>query len=279
MRNDMSAFLSLTGAPFAEEPLSGPWIALLLLLALLSMAAYAWLTTLKPWRRRWLSAEHRSILAKYAISYQRLLPEQRKRMERIVAAFVYEKEWRGAGIEVADEMKVMISACAAQLLMGHPRLVLKHFDRIIIYPDSYRNRRTGRMHQGEVRPAAGTILISWDDFVNGYAHTHDAHNVGLHELAHALWFENMIDNGEHHFLSPRFLADWRREAAAEIARIKRREPSFFREYAGTNEAEFFAVAVEYFFEQPLEFRDAMPRHYALLSGMLRQDPANAVLLN
>lgn len=259
--------------------MSSPWALPMLVSALLAMAVYAWLTTMKPWRSRRLSAEHRNILAKYAISYQRLLPEQRKRMERIVAAFVNEKEWQGAGIEVADEMKVMISACAAQLLMGYPGIRLKHFERFIVFPDSYRDRRTGREHQGEVRVASGSILISWDDFVNGYAHTRDAHNVGLHELAHALWFENRIDNEEHRFLPERFMREWREAAQDEIARIKHGTSSFFRDYAGANEAEFFAVAVEYFFEQPLEFRDAMPRHYALLSSILRQDPATATHLN
>lgn len=271
----------LQAAPNANhtDEFSGPWALLLLVVALAGMAAYAWLTTMKPWRSYLLSAEHRAILAKYAISYQRLLPEQRKRMERIVAAFVNDKEWTGAGIEVAEEMKVMISACAAQLLMGYPGIRMKHFERFVVFPDSYRDRRTGRQHQGEVRPASGTIVISWDDFVNGYAHTRDAHNVGLHELAHALWFENRIDNGEHGFLPENFLRQWRTEAQEEILRIKRGEGGFFRDYAGANEAELFAVAVEYFFEQPLEFRDAEPRLYALLTSILRQDPATATHLN
>lgn len=231
------------------------------------------------WRTRKLAPEHKAILAKYAISYRRAHAKDRQRMERIVAAFVNDKEWVGAGIEVLDEMKVMMSACAAQLLRGHSDLVLKHFDKIIVYPDTYRDHRSGRMHQGEVRPKTGAIVISWDDFVNGYAHTRDAHNVGLHELAHALWFENSIENGEDNFLHAGFLRKWNALAEAEIRQIKSGKASFFRDYAGTNEAEFFAVAIEYFFEQPLEFRDALPEHYSVLCSLLRQDPAAALVLN
>ncbi len=231
------------------------------------------------WRTRRLSASERATLAKYAISYQRAHAKDKARMERIVATFVHDKEWVGAGIVVAEEMKVMISACAAQLLRGHPDLVLKHFEKFIVYPDTYRSHRSGRMHEGEVRPATGTIVISWDDFVNGYAHTHDAHNVGLHELAHALWFENTIENGEDNFLHPGFLRTWNELADAEIRSIKAGNASFFRDYAGTNEAEFFAVAVEYFFERPLEFRDALPEHYAVLVSLLKQDPAAVLLMN
>ncbi len=230
-------------------------------------------------RTRKLSPEHMAILVKYAINYQQRLPNDRSRMERIVATFVNDKDWMGVGIEVKEEMKVMISACAAQLLVGHPDLVLEHFDKIIVYPNTYRNHRTGRMHEGEVRPATGTIVIAWDDFVNGYAHNHDAHNVGLHELAHAFWFENNNDNGEDGFLNATFLVRWNELAAAEIERIKAGLTSFFRDYAGLNEAEFFAVAVEYFFERPLEFRDAQPELYDLLCGLLKQDPAAVPVMN
>lgn len=247
---------------------------LALLLALWAAASAGLL-----WRTRKLSSEHRALLSKYAISYQRAHAKDRHRMERIVATFVNDKEWVGAGVQVAEAMKVMISACAAQLLVGHPDLVLEHFDKIIVYPDTYRNHRSGRMHEGEVRPATGTIVISWDDFVNGYAHTHDAHNVGLHELAHALWFENTIANGEDNFLNPVFLRRWNELAGAEIRSIKAGHASFFRDYAGTNEAEFFAVAAEYFFERPLEFREALPQLYAVLCSLLKQDPAAVTVLN
>ncbi|MBK9147040.1 MAG: zinc-dependent peptidase [Flavobacteriales bacterium] len=222
-----------------------------------------------------LSAPHKAILAKYAIHYQRLDDAGKHRMERITAAFMHEKDWVGAGITVAEEMKVMISACAAQLLMGFPDLVLRHFERIVVYPDTYRSPKSGRMHQGEVRPRPGIIIISWEDFVHGYAHSRDAHNVGLHELAHALWFEDMIENSEHNFLDRRLLSMWNRLASEHVSRIKRQEPHFFRDYAGTNQAEFFAVAVEYFFELPLDFRKAEPELYATLSAMLKQDPAVA----
>ena len=70
------------------------------------------------------------------MAYQRLSSKDQQRFEAIVCRFLHEKDWQGAGVEVKDEMKLMVSACAAQLLMGHPDLVLKHFERIIIYPDT-----------------------------------------------------------------------------------------------------------------------------------------------
>lgn len=223
-----------------------------------------------------LGAKERAILSKYAIQYQRLTPQEQRIFERKVAHFVVDKTWVGAGITVALEMKVMISACAAQLLQGFPEVELKHFNRIVVYPQAYRSHRSGRLHQGEVRPVVGLIIISWDDFLHGYAHSRDAHNVGLHEMAHALWFENTIINGEDHFLRPDLLERWQQLASAEMALIRAGKPRFMRDYAGTNQAEFFAVAVEYFFERPSEFKKAAPAIYGCLAELLLQDPAQAL---
>ena len=224
--------------------------------------------------RRKLQPDHYAVLSKYAIHYQKLGNPDKRRFERLVAAFIQDKEWRGARMHVAEEMKVMISACAAELLFGFPQdLVLRHFETIIIFPDSYRSAKSGRLHQGEVRPQSGVIMISWKDFVHGYAHTRDAHNVGLHEMAHALWFENRIQNGEQDFLHPELLQDWIDHADEEIERIREGKSRLLRGYAGTNQAEFFAVAVEYFFERPVEFKQDLPELYTTLCAMLRQDPA------
>jgi len=45
-------------------------------------------------------------------------------------------------------------------------------------------------------------------------------------------------------------------------------------YGATNQAEFFAVATECFFEQPRKMRQRHAELYEVLSGFYRQDPAN-----
>jgi Mlc titration factor MtfA (ptsG expression regulator) len=47
---------------------------------------------------------------------------------------------------------------------------------------------------------------------------------------------------------------------------------FFRAYAVKNSQEFFAVAVENFFEKSGEFHDWNPKLYSTLVKMLNQDP-------
>jgi Mlc titration factor MtfA (ptsG expression regulator) len=221
--------------------------------------------------------EHQlQVVAKYFQFFGRLTPPQQRRFEHLVASFVNDKEWQGVGIEVKEEMQVMIGASAAQLMFGLPDLTLMHFDHILVYASAFLHHRTGRMHQGEVNPQIGIIRISWEHYLKGYARPFDGVNVALHELAHALWFEDFIPNAEDDFFDGAALADWKKLAAGEIDHIRHGENGLFGSYAGTNAEEFFAVAVEYFFERPVAFRDQRPGLYRTLCALLKQDPAAAV---
>lgn len=57
-----------------------------------------------------------------------------------------------------------------------------------------------------------------------------------------------------------------------MKRIKQKENTFLRPYAGTNREEFFAVCVEQFFEQPEESKENCPERYFTLANLLKQDP-------
>ena len=54
------------------------------------------------------------------------------------------------------------------------------------------------------------------------------------------------------------------------------EKSYFRAYASTNIHEFFAVAVEYFFEDPINFREQRGVLYQATCKVLMQDMAMRV---
>ncbi|MBK9174752.1 MAG: zinc-dependent peptidase [Flavobacteriales bacterium] len=196
-------------------------------------------------------------------------------MERITAAFMHEKDWVGAGITVAEEMKVMIAPAPRSCSWASRTWCCGTSSASSCIRTPTDRRRAAACTKGGASPDRASSSSAGEDFVHGYAHSRDAHNVGLHELAHALWFEDMTENSEHNFLDRRLLSLWNRMASEHVARIKRQEPHFFRDYAGTNQAEFFAVAVEYFFELPLDFRKAEPEFYATLSAMLKRDPAVA----
>lgn len=246
----------------------------------ITLGAFHLLGLLMRWLASILNPGHlritdsdRGLLERHLPYYGLLSAKDRRAFERRVGHWMNDKEWHGRGVEVTRKMRVLIAGSAVQVTFGLDPLLLMHFTRIIVYPDQYRNRTQDRDHIGEVNPGMRVIAISWKHFMEGFGDGTDARNVGLHEMAHALWFENEIPNGEDGFLRPQHMKTWRELARAEAERINAGEKRFFRDYAGTNQAEFFAVAVEYFFERPEGYREQLPELYEAMCQLLGQDPA------
>lgn len=220
-----------------------------------------------------LTNDYRIILEQHFTYYQKLSPENKRKFEKRVHLFINSKIFIPRRFKkVTTEMKTLIAASAVQLTFGFQALTMPHFKRILIYPDSYYSSIRKTYHKGEVNPAARLIVFSWRGFLEGYEDTSDSSNLGLHEMAHVLKLENKIFNNEVGFLDPILYNKWEMLAMKHIARLRTEEDPLFRKYAAENEYEFFAVAVENFFERPILFQETHPELYEVLKGLLNQDP-------
>jgi len=215
----------------------------------------------------------KEILKNYFPYYNQLKPDHKRKFERKLVYFIFSKYFipRNFG-GVTDEMKVLIAASAVQLTFGLPRVFMAHFNRILIYPDDYYSEITRRYHRGEVNPAYRTIVLSWRSFVMGYLQPTGTTNVGLHEMAHALRLQNIIRVNEFDFFDAELLDVFDQWADRVCAQMEEGGVRFFRPYACTNHQEFFAVAVENFFERPAAFKKELPELYGVMTRLLNQDP-------
>jgi len=220
-----------------------------------------------------LKQKYRIHLQEHSLYYQILPAKEKKRFEKRVQRFINLKQFIGRDFEqVTDEMKALIAGAAVQLTFGLPGIFLSHFKKILIYPNNYYSTINLKFHKGEVNPKHGIIVLSWHSFVEGFLDHNDSMNLGLHEMAHALRLENNIFNKEFKFLNQEALQLWTTEAEKEIEKSKSSGQSFFRRYAFTDEQEFFAVAVENFFEKPADFSRYNLALYRALARLLNQDP-------
>lgn len=214
----------------------------------------------------------RAILEKHFRFYHFLPLKSRRIFEHRVAKFIRLKEFIPRQMdEITLEMKVLIAASAIQLTFGFPKIFLSYFKYIIVFPDQFFSNANQRYHKGEVNPGAKAIVLSWRHFVQGYADSEGV-NLGLHEMAHALQLENIVMNYEYDFLDAEAIRNWQELASTEIARMREGQESLFRAYGSTNHLEFFAVAVENFFERPEEFAAYSYPMYKAMSDLIRQDP-------
>jgi MtfA peptidase len=179
---------------------------------------------------------------------------------------------RGGLGEVTSEMELLIGATITLVIFGWKNLKLAHFHTILIYPNTYFSSINKSYHRGEVNPRHGLIVMSWQCFVEGLANPNDGINLGIHEVAHALKLANRIDtDGEREF-DPKAWAEYKKWVPAEMEKIRLGIPTVFRESAALNEHEFFAVALESFFEKSLEFKLYHPELYKAMVILMRQNP-------
>ncbi len=177
-------------------------------------------------------------------------------------------------LKLTRAMKAIISCAPAQLLLFLPTEGLSFFKRIIVYPDYYNSRITHKRHKGEVNPGLRTIVFSWRGIAEGLQRPDDGLNLLLHEFAHALWLEHRLVGHEYKVLDNALIKEFEIYAESEMQKLSANDKHFFRRYAFENIEEFFAVAVENFFERTQEFHHEQPELYRILAHLFKQDPQN-----
>ena len=207
--------------------------------------------------------------------YQKLDDSSKAKFLKRVIRFISVKEFRAlGGLQITEEMVVLVSASAVQLTFGLKEFQLEHFRKIFIYPKEFYSKTSKEYHKGETN-LGGVIVLSWKHFVEDYVKENDNLNVGLHEMAHALRFDRMKGDSYDVFFA-QYMEKWQVISTEEFTKLKEQKPSVFRSYGGSNFNEFFSVCVEYFFESPADFKRALPEMYRHMTILLNQDPAAGI---
>lgn len=222
-----------------------------------------------------LDDEQVSFLSRFFPYYAGLKPDHQREFEERVFFFLQEKKFipRGSLKEIPPKVKLLIAATAVKVSFGFREFKFEHFDKIVVYPDSYYSTINQQYHYGEVNPKLGIIVLSLVNFLEGVADPVSGRNLGIHEMAHALKLENQIHyNKGSVVFNPTRWRQYAEHANLAIEKISKGEQSIFRAYAGTNKHEFFAVALELFFEKSSELKAYHPELYQALVYLLKQDP-------
>ncbi len=213
-------------------------------------------------------AEWREVLERRVPFYRTLSAAKRAKLEGLVQIFLAEKEFIGAGgLELDDAMRVIIAASAVRLVLN---LDIDRFDRlreIVVYPNAYRRPREDPVLLGEAHDW-GVVVLAWDAVCEGLARPRDGHDPALHEMAHVLDRANGSFDGTPELHARGDYRPWALVMSEHYLRLKRNqspENQVLDGYAATNEAEFFAVATETFFERPELLERRLPELYRELA--------------
>jgi Mlc titration factor MtfA (ptsG expression regulator) len=264
-------------------------------LVVCAMAAAAWLMAQPLWQRWHRSrlragvfpAAWRSILRHRVPLYVRLPADLQLRLRQDMLVFLAEKPFLGcAGLQVTDEMRVMVAAFACMPLLGARRDYYPELQRILLYPGAFATREQligdDGVHSETVHGLAGQswvqgqVLLSWSDVQQGAADPADGSNVVIHEFAHQLDQSKGYANGAPPLKNRQAYRCWSTVMQAEFDALCRRleggDEGLIGAYAATDPAEFFAVCSELFFERATELEEQHPQLFSELRTYYRINP-------
>jgi Mlc titration factor MtfA (ptsG expression regulator) len=214
----------------------------------------------------------RAHLAQHAPFYARLAEEDRARLEDLTRIFVAEKTFIGAGgLEVTDEIRVVIAASAVRLVLHTNIDAFDRLQEIVVYPGAFLRPEVEDVFLGEAH-AWGVVVLSWASVRAGLRSQRDGRDVTLHEMAHVLDRADGSFDGTPELSAGEDYRPWAKVMSQHFLRLRKdRAPEnrVLDRYGATNEAEFFAVATEAYFERPAELKAGLPDLYEELEKFYR----------
>ncbi len=236
----------------------------------------------------------RRLLAHRDPAWHVLTRAERELVEELVLGFLALKHVEGArGFDVDEQMRVLVAAQAVVPLLGLAAeegvaAALDHYrdvGTVVLHPTTVVDRREGRPtgtprvmtdapeHLLGQATLWGPVLLAWDQVERAIASPGTGSNVVFHEFAHKLDMRDGRVDGTPMLGDREQRQRWHDVATRELRLLRHRPDGVLRRYGATNPAEFFAVALEVFLDDPLRLAEHKPELYDALRDLLRQDPA------
>jgi len=210
-------------------------------------------------------------------------------LRRLTSLFLDRKEFDcTGGLRLTDALAVSIAAQAALPVL---RLGIEPYDGfvgLVVHPEPVVARREHADDDGVVHeydePLAGEameggpVMLVWPDVRRAGQSAAQGYNVVIHEFAHVLDMADGLADGVP-LLPPDIDRDaWcavlDREYETFVARVEREEDTALDPYGASAVEEFFAVASESFFVDPLRMRAEHAALYGQFRNYYGQDPAS-----
>ena len=214
-----------------------------------------------------------------------LTNDEQDRLETLTLYYMNEWNWEAThGFTLTTEMIVLVAASASMLVLELPfdayasmRTVVVSETTLVL--DQERAGPGGTVSSGPISALGhtsqrGPVFLAWDAVQSGAGRNGEGFNVTYHEFAHRLDFSDGIVDGTPILDSEADYPKWI-EASTKLYEAVRNGvgPRLLRDYAGTNPAEFFAVATEVFFDKGSAMERELPDLYEIMLAFYDQDTA------
>jgi len=217
-------------------------------------------------------AQWQSLLEENVHFYRELPAERQPEFRQRLMQFLGEVYIEGVQMELTDLDKILIASSAVIPVFGFKEWHYYNLSGVLLYPDNF-NDDLEFADTAKTRNIGGLVgsgrfekqmILSRNALYAGFTNTTDKNNTGIHEFVHLIdKMDGVTDGIPEHLLSKQYIIPWINLMHNTMEEIND-DKSDIREYGGTNQAEFFAVVSEYFFERPDLLESKHPELFKML---------------
>jgi len=226
-----------------------------------------------------LSAEDKKLLLNHVEFYTELDNEKKLLFQEKLSRFLASVKIEGIGTEISPLDRILVGASAVIPILGFQDWEYRNLGTVLLYPDTFNKdfqfaegdrNIMGMVGDGYMN---GQMILSQSALRHGFSKSAGLENTGIHEFVHLIdKSDGATDGVPQYFIKHDYTIPWAKMMHKEIQKIEDNK-SDINPYAITNEAEFFAVTSEYFFENPERMKDKHPALYDSLSKIFGQQLA------
>ena len=210
----------------------------------------------------------------------------------LAAVLLQQKTFSGEqGLELSDEMKLLIAAQACVPVLKLGLNYYSAFVQVSVYPAAFWVERdetdeNGIVHRRRMLLSGeswhrGPLVLSWQDIEQEMAGKSPGRNVVIHEFVHKIDMLNGSADGLPPISNAGDIETWNRvfnQAYQNLVeRVQYAHRGCINAYAATSPAEFYAVASEYFFTEPVHLKHCSLQVYNELRNFYHQDPVQRLV--
>ena len=235
-----------------------------------------WLA-LKPRKRSGknipLPGNYKQLLNDNVAFYRKLDDAGKTDFENRVQHFLSSVQVNGAGVVIEDIDRVLVGASAIIPIYAFPHWEYINIREVLLYPDSFNEQFETA---GNNRPVLGMVgdgpmqqvmILSQHALREGFSNKTDKNNTAIHEFVHLIdKTDGATDGIPEVLLQNQYTLPWLNMMHENIKAIQK-DKSDINPYAATNQAEFFAVVAEYFFERPDLLKIKPPDLFEIMDKM------------
>ncbi|CDF79000.1 transcription factor MtfA phosphoenolpyruvate:gl ucose-phosphotransferase regulator [Formosa agariphila KMM 3901] len=220
------------------------------------------------------------LLLKHVDFYTNLSSKQQNQFQKRMMLFLSEVNIEGIQLELQELDSVLIAASAVIPVFGFPEWHYTNLSGVLLYPDNFNSdyefgsKKENRIIAGMVGTGRleKQMILSKKALYHGFSNAHDKSNTAIHEFVHLIdKMDGETDGVPEYIMKHAYTIPWLKLIHKEIEAIHNNK-SDIRSYGGTNQAEFFAVASEYFFENPKLMKRKHPELFNMLQKSFQLTP-------